>query len=156
MKQRLFSSYGAVVAATSLATAVLTACGPQVAEAAPAPHHVAQNGNHIELGHVTAIHPVTTRAAPTGGGAVLGGVVGGVLGNQIGHGNGRAATTVLGAAGGALAGNEIEKEHAKTVTTYRVTVRTDGGHTRVFEADHLDGLKVGDRVRVDGGVLRRA
>jgi len=155
MNQRLFSSYGTVAAATSLATALLTAWGPQVAEAAPA-QRVAQNGAHIELGHVTAIHAVASHAAPSGGGAVVGGVVGGVLGNQIGRGSGRTAATVLGVAGGALAGNELEKERSKTVTSYRVTVRTDTGHTRVFEADHLDGLKVGDRVRVDGGVLRRA
>jgi len=156
MNQRLVSNYGSVVVATAFASAVLTAFGPDVAEAAPAPHHVAQNGAHIELGRVTAIHAITQQAQPSGAGAVLGGVAGGLLGNQIGHGTGRAAATVAGAAGGALVGNSIEKGRSSKVTGYRVTVRTDGGHTRVFEADHLDGLKVGDRVRVDGGLLRRA
>lgn len=157
MSQRLFaSSYKSVAAATLVASAVLTACGPDIAQAKPVPpHRVAQN-QHAELGRVTQIQAVTTAEKPTGAGAVLGGVVGGVLGHQVGKGTGRSAATAVGVAGGALVGHALEKEHANKTTVYRVTVRTDTGHTRVFEAPQLDGLKVGSRVRVDGGVLRHA
>jgi outer membrane lipoprotein SlyB len=157
MSQRLFANYKSVAAATLIATGVLTACGPEIAQAKPAPpHRVAQNEVHAELGRVTQVQAVTTAEKPTGAGAVLGGVVGGVLGHQIGGGSGRSAATAVGVAGGALAGHALEKERANKSTVYRVTVRTDTGHTRVFEAPKLDGLKVGSRVRVDGGVLRHA
>jgi outer membrane lipoprotein SlyB len=87
---------------------------------------------------------------------VIGGVLGGVVGNQFGHGNGRAAMTVLGAAGGAVAGNNIERNMNKRIVGYRVSVRLDNGQTRTFTEARLDGLRVGDRVRVEGKHIRRA
>ncbi len=57
--------------------------------------------------------PVTTTtyvdAPPRSyGGAAIGGVAGGVIGNQMGAGNGRIATTAVGAAVGAIAGDQID------------------------------------------------
>jgi len=156
MRKRLFPSYTAVAAATAFATVVLTACGPRVEAAPLPPHRVAQADVHADLGRVTAIQAIHGEAKPSGAGAVIGGLAGGVIGNQIGHGTGRAAATAVGVAGGALVGNSIEKSQSTHVTGYRVTVRTDTGATRVFEAENLQGLKVGSRVRVDGGVLRKA
>jgi hypothetical protein len=55
-----------------------------------------------------------------------------------------------------VAGHEIEKQHNKKVVGYRVRVQLDNGESRTFEPPQLDGLKVGDRVRVEQGALRKA
>ena len=65
-------------------------------------------------------------------GMAIGGVVGGVLGNQIGHGNGRAAATVVGAAGGAYAGHAIENSQRR-YTAYVMRIRMDDGTIRTVE-----------------------
>jgi outer membrane lipoprotein SlyB len=113
--------------------------------AAPAPNTV---------GAVQSIEPITETHA-SGVGAVAGGALGGVLGHQFGKGDGKKAMTVLGAVGGAVAGHQIEKSHNAKVVGYRVQVQLDSGETRTFEPKELEGLKVGDRVRVDQGLLRR-
>jgi outer membrane lipoprotein SlyB len=106
------------------------------------------------VGAVQRIDPIV-EADTTGVGAVAGGALGGVLGHQFGKGNGKTAMTVLGAVGGAVAGHQVEKAHNTRVVGYRVQVQLDNGETRTFEPTQLDGLKVGDRVRVDQGQLRR-
>ncbi len=116
-----------------------------------APHAVPS----VQRGAVTHIEPIRERPPGTGKGAVVGGVLGAVVGNQIGHGGGRAAMTALGAAGGAVAGNNVERNINKRVIGYRVSVRLDNGQTRVYEEPRLDGLRIGDRVRVEGRRLRR-
>ena len=162
------------------ATCVLAACGPddptdEVAAAplallestddAPAvtvPSHlvatVADRSDRAatrpQYGEVSAIEPITQSPKASGTGAVVGGVLGAVVGNQIGSGSGRAAATVLGGVGGAVAGNKIEKHRSETVVGYRVHVQLDNGVTRSFERTQLDGLDVGDRVRIDGARLR--
>ena len=106
------------------------------------------------VGAVTQIDPITESNA-SGVGAVAGGALGGVVGHQFGKGDGKKAMTVLGAIGGAVAGHQIEKANNTKVVGYRVHVQLDNGETRTFEPAQLDGLKVGDRVRVDQGQLRR-
>ena len=125
---------------------------PRVARAARVP----TAASLAAMGEVRAIEPIRERPSGTGTGAVIGGVLGGVVGNQFGHGNGRAAMTVLGAAGGAVAGNNVERNMNKRVVGYRVSVRLDNGQARTFTEPRLDGLRVGDRVRVDGKHIRRA
>lgn len=117
-----------------------------LAAAAPAPAPCAV------CGRVESVRPVQKRLQSTSGvGAVAGGVVGGLVGNQFGHGNGRAATTVLGAVGGGFAGNEIEK-HVRTVTVYEVAVRMDNGTVRTVETKSAPPL--GKPVTLKRGVLR--
>jgi outer membrane lipoprotein SlyB len=106
------------------------------------------------VGAVTQIEPITETHA-SGVGAVAGGALGGVLGHQFGKGDGKKAMTVLGAVGGAVAGHQIEKANNSKVVGYRVQVQLDNGETRTFEPSQLDGLKVGDRVRVDQGSMHR-
>jgi outer membrane lipoprotein SlyB len=106
------------------------------------------------VGAVTQIEPITETHA-SGVGAVAGGALGGVLGHQFGKGDGKKAMTVLGAVGGAVAGHQIEKANNAKVVGYRVQVQLDNGETRTFEPSQLDGLKVGDRVRVDQGSMHR-
>ncbi|MBJ2155926.1 glycine zipper 2TM domain-containing protein [Variovorax sp. IB41] len=105
-------------------------------------------------GHVESVRPVQKRAQNTTGvGAVAGGVVGGLVGNQFGHGNGRVATTVLGAVGGGFAGNEVEK-HVRTVTVYEVAVRMDNGSLRTVETKTAP--PIGKPVTLRKGLLRPA
>ena len=114
-----------------------------------------------EYGRIVNIEylPVGT-SAPTGNnvlGAVVGGVVGGLLGNQIGAGAGRTAATVLGGVAGAAVGNQIARNSAGVTTQagYRITMQTDNGLIRTYEVPATGDLRVGDRVRVDNGVIYR-
>jgi outer membrane lipoprotein SlyB len=85
-----------------------------------------------------------TRVTP---GMAIGGVAGGVLGNQLGHGNGRAATTVIGAAGGAYTGHAIEKNRNQ-YTAYVMRIRMNDGSMRKIE--QRTALAVGSPVIVTG------
>jgi len=134
------------------------------AQAAPAPVRTAQAAaqpakpaaNPALRGEVRSIEAIHERPKGTGKGAVVGGVLGAVVGNQFGSHSGRAAMTVLGAAGGAVAGNNVERNMNKQIVGYRVSVQLDNGQTRTYEEKSLNGLQIGDRVRVDRGHLRRA
>ena len=129
---------------------------PVVAKSQPAPEmvKVAAAPPSNTVGAVTQIEPIT-ETMTTGVGAVAGGALGGVVGHQFGKGNGKTAMTVLGAIGGAVAGHQAEKAYSAKVVGYRVHVQLDNGESRTFESAQLDGLKVGDRVRVDQGQLHR-
>jgi outer membrane lipoprotein SlyB len=105
-----------------------------------------------DVGRVVAIDVVGRRA--TGAGAIVGGVVGGVLGHQIGSGLGNDAATAAGAIGGAVAGHEIEKRRSGD-EGYRVTVELRDGRTATFVQDSLNGIRIGDRVRVVDNRLYR-
>ena len=107
----------------------------------------------VQYGYVRNISTIDAHRA-SGAGAVIGGVVGAVLGNQIGSGTGRAAATGIGAVGGAIIGNKIEENRASG-TAYHVEVRMDNGDLQMFDYWDLNGLRVGDRVRVVNGQLER-
>lgn len=161
------SSIACALAVAGLAT--LAACGagddPKSAAAAPAAPPAAATRPapapapvaRADHGRITAIAPVSQAPKPSGAGAVLGGVVGAALGNQVGKGNGRAAATVVGGVGGAVAGHEIEKRRADPVVVgYKVTVQMEDGSTRQLQPEKVGDLRVGDRVRLDGGgVIQR-
>jgi len=123
-----------------------------VAAAEPAPPTRAAPPCAV-CGRVESVRPVQRQQKTTGVGAVAGGVVGGLVGNQFGHGNGRVATTVLGAVGGGFAGNAIEK-HVRTVTVYEVGVRMDDGRLRTVETKTAP--PIGKQVTLQRGVLRPA
>lgn len=84
-------------------------------------------------------------------GMAIGGVVGGVLGNQVGHGNGRAAATVVGAAGGAYAGHAIEKSQRR-YTAYVMSIRMNDGSIRTLE--QRTALNRGAHVMVQGNTAQ--
>lgn len=90
-----------------------------------------------------------------GAGTIAGAVIGGVVGNQVGSGSGNTAATVLGAAGGAYVGHELEKRNQQAREAYKFTIRMqDGTHQTVTQTTNAD-LRVGDRVQIDNGVVRR-
>jgi outer membrane lipoprotein SlyB len=141
-------------AAPSAAVPAKTATqAPTATAAAPVPAKPVVSAN---LGEVSHIETLTERPKGSGVGAVAGGVLGGVAGHQVGDGRGQDAATVVGAVGGALLGNKIERDRAVKVVGYRVQVKLDNGDVRTFERSQLDGLHVGDRVRVEGGQVRAA
>lgn len=90
-------------------------------------------------------------------GAVVGGLAGAVLGNQIGGGTGRTAATVLGGVAGAAVGNQVARNAQGVTTTpgYRITMQSDQGVIRTYEVPATGDLRVGDRVRVENGVIYR-
>jgi outer membrane lipoprotein SlyB len=145
--------YLAVVAA-GIATA---ACGSDpyyndsYANQGPYYSHVA---DYSDSGRVVAIDVIGGPGHSTGAGAVIGGIVGGVLGHQVGSGRGNDVATAAGAVGGAVAGNEIEKRRSEG-ERYRITVRMRDGRDAAFEQDQLYGIRVGDRVRIDRGLVVR-
>ena len=108
-----------------------------------------------ETGHVTSIEIVPVASRPSGAGAILGAVIGGVVGNQFGSGTGRALATGAGIVGGAVAGNAIENRNKRDDEVYRVWVRLDNGAMRSLDFHRVDDLRVGDRVRFEGGQLYR-
>ncbi|CAG0987201.1 hypothetical protein BURK1_02071 [Burkholderiales bacterium] len=87
-------------------------------------------------------------------GTVIGGVIGGVLGHQVGSGRGNDVATVAGAVGGAVVGHEIGRSGGGR-DVYVIRVRFDDRSTMSFMQDSLDGLRVGDSVRVEQDRIRR-
>lgn len=131
----------------------------QIAQAAPPPPRYApppappapQICN--TCGHVTSIQAFREEGHGTGIGAAGGAVAGGLVGHAFGGGNGRVATTLLGALGGGLAGNSVER-HVRSTTSYRVNVRMENGTSRYFTYANTPPVSDGERVRVVNGVLR--
>ena len=90
-----------------------------------------------------------------GAGTVAGGVVGGILGSQVGSGSGQTAATVGGAAAGAYIGHQLEKGRTGTGGGYKFTIRMDNGTYQTLTQSTAANFKVGDRVRIENGVLYR-
>ena len=123
---------------------------PSTASSAPA---------SLEYGRVTNIEYFPGGVARSGlnvPGAIIGGVAGAVLGNQVGSGGGRDAATVLGGAAGAAIGSQVGRTNNVTDPVYRITLQTDQGAVRVYDVPSTGDLHVGDRVRVDNGMIYRA
>ena len=153
------SSLATLAMRTAVVAAAFSAGWAQAADAVPRtaarpPLAVAQNAPCRNCGVVESVARVQ-RPGPTKGiagtpvtpGMAIGGVVGGLVGNQVGHGNGRAAATVVGAAGGAYAGHAIEKNRAQR-TAYVMHIRMADGSMRTIEQSAP--LRKGSHVVVEG------
>ncbi len=125
----------------------LLAAGPA---SNPSPRHAA--AICANCGVVEAINVVEVRGDGTYVGKIAGGVVGGLLGSQVGKGRGTTAAEIAGAVGGAVVGNEIEKRVKKT-THYEVLTRLQGGGMQTITYATQPPFRVGDKVRVENGVL---
>ena len=149
LKSQYVAAVVAALAVTACASDPVSYNEPRYASAP-----TRDQGGYADTGRIVAIDVVRGSGGSSGAGAVLGGIVGGVLGHQIGNGRGNDAATVAGAVGGAVVGNEVEKRRNGD-ETYRVVVQFRDGREASFTQDSLDGLRVGDRVRVDAGRLLR-
>jgi len=90
-----------------------------------------------------------------GAGTIIGGVVGGVLGHQVGGGTGKDIATVAGVVGGAVVGHEVDKRYQQQSDSYNIHVRFNNGGNQTINVKSLNGLSIGDRVRVDNGQINR-
>jgi outer membrane lipoprotein SlyB len=140
--------------------AVLGACASRPSERRDAPVYSGSGSSDRQLvayGTVRGIESIgIDRDQPHGAGAVVGGVIGGLIGRQMADSNsGRNVGTAVGAVGGAIIGNEIEKSARRDQPGVRITVTLDDGSLRRFEFKESGGLRVGDRVRVEGRQLYR-
>lgn len=107
------------------------------------------------FGVVQGIDLVPRQSAGLGVGTVAGAVVGGVIGHQVGSGSGNTAATIAGAAGGALAGRAIENRTQQASQVYRLTLRMDDGTVQSLVQESLPSLRIGDRIRIQNGVIER-
>lgn len=162
---RLTAVLSSGAAAAMLAACVSYPAGPVAGPGpgygpAPYPMHAAPVAG-TEHGRIVNIEYVPVgavyRRPPNAFGAIVGGIAGALIGNQFGSGGGRAAATVLGGVAGAGIGNAIAHNQAGVVTQpgYRITMQTDQGLIRTYEVPATGDLRVGDRVRVDNGVIYR-
>jgi outer membrane lipoprotein SlyB len=142
-----------ILSATVLALTAACSSAPRNEPVAEAP---GRSVAYAQYGVVRNIELVSVGSRTSGGGAVLGGVLGAVIGNQIGSGSGRAAATGVGAVGGAVIGNQIEKRNKSDDEVYRVSVRFENGSIAQYDYQRIDDLRVGDRVRLEGGQLYRS
>ena len=166
----------AAIAGSAGMAALLAACvtmpPPAVSVNVPAPVYAAPATTTVqtvpvpvpvpagaEYGRVTNIQYFAggvARSGPNVPGALIGAVAGAALGNQIGSGSGRDAATILGGAAGAAVGSQVGRTTSVTDPVYRVTVQTDAGVIRYYDVPATGDLHVGDRVRVESGVLYRS
>lgn len=161
----LFRHLGlSLIAVASLA---LGGCAHHNASSRNDPYY--DNRSNVQYGQVRSIEQDFSDDRPgrnetsSGGGALVGGVIGGVIGNQVGKGSGRAAATVIGAVGGAIVGNEIERQNQQPYAQngqrergiFHVLVRLDNRSEQWFDFERVDGLRIGDRVRIENGRLQR-
>jgi len=150
-----------LITVTALASTLLLGAGCSSVRNDPMPNYGAVGSTPsssyeaVQYGYVRDIKQLDTTHRSSGAGAILGAVVGGVLGNQIGQGTGRAAATAAGAVGGAVIGNKIENNRNPGQIYYQVDVRLDNGDFKTFDYADLNGLRVGDRVRVQDNQLQR-
>ena len=167
----MHTSRFALIASGVAAAAMLAACGSTVPlygpgstsgypATAPAPAPAHGTAASLEYGRVTNMEFFQGGTASSGinvPGALIGAVAGAALGNQVGSGGGRAAATVLGGAAGAAVGSQVGKPSTATTSPiYRVSIQTDQGAMRVYDVPTTGDLRVGDRVRVENGVIYRS
>ena len=108
------------------------------------------------LGVVESVREISEPAKTSNGlGPIVGGIAGALIGNQFGHGNGRAVTTVAGAAGGALLGTKVEKDTRGT-KHWEILVRLDDGTTRTITSQAAPYWHGGERIRMVDGKLQPA
>mgnify|MGYP003583843582 CR=1 FL=1 len=105
----------------------------------------------VRQGTIEQITPVQLASSHhTGVGAVIGGVAGLGVGSLIGGGTGRDVAMVLGTVGGALAGNEVQKKYDQPVPGQQIIVRTGSGVLVSVTQPVTQGLRVGQRVYIEG------
>ena len=139
-----------------IAVAALGACAPYRPRQDQSPVYSTSRMGQVEYGVVSAIDTVAPEQQLSGGGAIVGGLTGAVVGRQFGgSSDGRALGTFLGAVAGVLLGNQVEKQSSGLRGSVRVAVQLDSGAQRSFEYGHAGGLRVGDRVRIEGNQLAR-
>lgn len=155
---RTMNRFGSTLALA--AVLALGACGTMNEPSRPSsPAASEPAGIYSGYGVIQSIELVKGEAGGIGGsglgvGTVAGAVIGGVLGHQVGQGTGQTAATVAGAAGGAYVGHQMEKK-SQGADQYRFTIRMENGSYQTLMQSSSADFRVGDRVRIDNGVIQR-
>ncbi len=155
------SAIGLAAALTLGACETMNAPGNTSSSGTAYPQSTNSGGGYSDYGVVQSIDVVRQGNAGIGGsgigiGTIAGAVLGGIVGNQVGAGRGNTAATVAGAAGGAYVGHEIDKrQQSQAADLYRVSVRMENGSYQTLTQNAVGDLRVGDRVQIDNGVVRR-
>lgn len=139
-------------------TLLLGACTPLYDQAWERDYPPAAYSRDLYPGYGTvyAIEVIRAEQDGIGVGAVAGAVVGGLIGHQVGEGDGNTAATVIGAVGGALVGHQLEKQMQHKADQFRLTIRMENGNYQsVVQPTEFVDLRIGDRVRIDNGSVRR-
>ena len=118
------------------------------------------NQDVSRYGYVESVETVTPErntgigGSGVGVGAIGGAIAGGVLGHQIGSGSGNTAATIGGAVVGGVVGHQVEQRvrgNQGAGVEYVFRVRIDDGSYQTFRKETHDGIRVGDRVRIERG-----
>lgn len=104
---------------------------------------------------VEAINVVEVKGDGNYLGTIGGGVLGALVGNQVGGGNGRTAAQIAGALGGAYVGRNIDRQNDKDTHHFEVVIRFANGGTQTVQYANDPGLRVGEKVKINEGVLTR-
>ena len=83
-----------------------------------------------------------------------GGVVGDLFGSQIGDDNGKTAAQIAGVLGGAYVGRNIER-NARQTKHFDVVIRFFNGGSQTVQYANDPGLRIGEKVKINEGVLMR-
>jgi len=125
---------------------------PLTAAVAPPPRADRVVRYCTNCGVVESVNYINEQGQASAIGTGLGAVIGGLLGNQVGSGSGRTAATAAGAIGGAIAGREIEQRR-NARAHFEVRVRFENGNVQTLDFPNDPGFRVGERVKVNDGVL---
>ncbi|MET0543114.1 MAG: glycine zipper 2TM domain-containing protein [Variovorax sp.] len=137
MKTSLLGRIGAIVVSLMLAACAAPGSAPGAMQ--------------IRQGTIEQITPTTLQSSHHAGvGAIVGGLGGLGIGSLIGGGTGRDVAMVVGAIGGAVAGNEIQKKYDQPVPAQQFMVRTYSGVLVAITQPVTPGLRVGQRVYIEG------
>ncbi|MDM0011313.1 hypothetical protein QTH87_02570 [Variovorax sp. J22P168] len=105
----------------------------------------------VRQGVIEQITPAQIQSNQHAGvGAVLGGLTGLGIGSLIGGGTGRDVAMVAGTIGGSIAGAEIANRYTQPIAGEQVVVRTTSGVLVVVTQPVTGGLRVGQRVYIEG------
>lgn len=106
------------------------------------------------IGVVQSIQETTeTSTGASVVGAVGGAVLGAFLGSQIGGGTGQTIAATAGGIGGSMAGSAVASR-AGAVNVWIVNIRFEDGIDRTVRVTEAPTYRPGQRVRVEGGVIR--
>jgi outer membrane lipoprotein SlyB len=156
---RTSTRVASIASCTALA-AMLSACGVNPTLPASVPvstYPAALPARTLEYGRITNIEFFQGGTATSGinvPGAIVGGVAGAVVGDALS--GGRGAATVLGGAAGAAIGSQVGRTQTPVSPVYRLTLQTDTGAFRTYDVPTTGDLRIGDRVRVENGVIYRS
>ncbi|MDD2811490.1 glycine zipper 2TM domain-containing protein [Rhodoferax sp.] len=126
---------------------------PLQSDSAPAPLQI--NRVCATCGVVESVNLIEVKGEGSYLGTIGGGVIGAILGNQVGAGTGRTVAQIAGALGGAYAGRALEAK-SRTTNHFEVLVRLQNGTTQTVSFAAEPGFKVGDKVRVNAGMITHA